>query len=51
VDNIINSVEKGVSRVNNVMSDGLRLEFSTEKGLLIHHLFTTYTNVIQDTFY
>ena len=50
MDNYLNSVEKGYLRVNNPIVVLWPAWFSTEKGHFIHDLFTTYTNVVQDTF-
>lgn len=50
MDNCLNSVEKGSFGVNNQTTSPYRVRFSTETGHVIHALFTTYTDVVQDTF-
>ena len=50
MDNYLCSVEKGHFTVNNRIEVLWPVWFSTEKNHFIHDLFTTYTNVVQDTF-
>ena len=50
MDNFVKCVEKRVFPVNNRVTESISSGFSTERGHVIHDLFTTYTNVVQDCF-